>query len=63
MQTISHSSRAYIVHANGLAGFLVKVNVIDILRNSKKTGLLDEATQWHEIDLDSVAKELSILPD
>ena len=43
MQTLSHSTRAFIVNAKGLSGFVYKFEVMRFLRISDKRGLLENA--------------------
>ena len=42
MQNLSHATRAYIVNAEGLPGFLVGVDILKFLREAD----LEEATKW-----------------
>ena len=46
MKTLSHQTRAYIVNADGLPGFLQELNIAQILSNADKNGLLEEAKKW-----------------
>ena len=43
MQTLSHSTRAFIFNAKGLNGFLVNLDLCEILNDAKKSGQLQKA--------------------
>ena len=58
MQRLSHSSRAYLINAKGLPGFLVPIDIPKMVTNLHKKGLLVEATKWHEIDLQSLSNDM-----
>ena len=46
MQRISHGTRAFIISATGLRGFLIKFDPMKILREADLKGLLDDAKKW-----------------
>ena len=46
MQTLSHSSRAYILNAKGLKGFVPQEPIIKILMDADEKGLLDHTRKW-----------------
>ena len=46
MRQASHKTRAYIVNAKGLPGFLVKPTIIETLRVAENAGKLDHVTKW-----------------
>ena len=46
MQTISHATRAYIVNADGLPGFLVDVDIIEILKAADESEELEHCEKW-----------------
>ena len=54
LQKISHGTRAYIINADGLHGFVHDLDIAEILRRADKCGLLDEAKKWQEIDFDII---------
>lgn len=46
MQCLSHSTRAFIVNANGLPGFILKFEIIRALRQADKAGQLEQARKF-----------------
>ena len=40
LQSLSHSTRAYIINANGLTGFLLSMNLIQFLQEADQDGKL-----------------------
>ena len=58
MQTLSHSTRAYIVNADSLRSFLAAFNIIKHLESADKAGQLKDAYERQQIDLDTVQKQL-----
>ena len=47
LQKLSHKTRAYIVNADGLKGFLVKLGkVLQIIKAAEKSGEIDEVLMW-----------------
>ena len=58
MQNLSHSTRAYIINADGLPGFLISFELIEFLRDYDSKGMLDIARKWQVIDLDKIQEEL-----
>ena len=46
MQTLSHATRAFIVNANGLPGFLVSFDIMKYLKEEDKAGKLENAKKW-----------------
>ena len=62
MQTLSHSTRAFIVNADSLRGFLTAFNIIKHLESADKAGQLKDARRWQKIDLDTVQKQLETQP-
>ena len=61
MQTLSHSTRAFIWNADGLAGFVCLFKIMEILRESDINGLLEQAKKWQQIDLDQIEEEIDTL--
>ena len=53
MQTISHSTRAYITNAEGLKGFLV-YGIPELVLKAP-----EEAHQWQSIDIQKLCRELT----
>ena len=43
MQILSHSTRAFVVNAKGLSGFVYKFEIMRFLRIADKRGLLENA--------------------
>ena len=58
LQNLSHSTRAYIVNAEGLSGFVRKIPLIQILRKADEQELLRTAKRWQVIDLEILDQEL-----
>ena len=58
MQTLSHGTRAYIVNAGGLPGFLSKYDIIAHLKTADQAGQLEHAKKWQVIDMGQVEKRL-----
>ena len=63
MQSLSHSSRAFIINADGLNGFLIAFDIIKHLKGADKAGQLEHAKKWQMIDLNKVLSELESKPD
>lgn len=61
LQIISHRTRAYIINAEGLPGFLVQIDFMQILRQADARGCLEIAKKWQELNLDKVSQELDVL--
>ena len=51
MQTLSQATRAYIVNAGGLSGFLVKYDIMKHLKAAEQVGQLEHAKKWQVIHL------------
>ena len=70
MQMLSHKTRAYLWNADGLKGFLIKMHMKDLmkldilvaLREAQESGDIYEVTKHQEVKIDSLMKELAILP-
>ena len=58
MQCLSHGTRAYIVNADGLPGFVLKFDIIPFLREADEAGQLENAKKYQVIDLSTVESEL-----
>ena len=58
MQTLSHSTRAYIVKEDGLKGFVKRMDIVKILNDADLSGKLDEVKKWQVIDFKEVEKEI-----
>lgn len=43
LQILSHSTRAYIINAGGLPGFLIRIDVMNYLREADESGQLENA--------------------
>ena len=61
LQTLSHGTRAYIVNAEGLHGFVEKFDIVKHLREADETGRLEHARKWQVIKLDVVSTELDTM--
>ena len=46
MQTISHSTRAYLVNANGLRGFVDDLDIMKVLKKADSKKQLDRQRKW-----------------
>ena len=57
LSTLSHSTRAFIVNAEGLRGF-VKLSIVSVLRSAELSGDLIKATRFMYVDIESVKKIL-----
>ena len=51
MQRLSHGTRAFIVNADGLPGFLLDFDIIKHLKEADAAGQLEDARKWQIIDL------------
>ena len=60
MQRVSHSTRAYIVNAEGLPSFVIPFDIMKHLKVADKAGQLDHARRVQLIDLDALQSELEI---
>ena len=58
MQTLSHSTRAYIHNANGLPGFVFAMDIIKMLKDADIKGELEQAKKWQIVDLNSLSLQL-----
>jgi hypothetical protein len=58
MQTLSHSTRAFISNAGRLNGFLVKLDICTILHDAYEIGELDQAEKHQSFKLSSLQTEL-----
>ena len=54
MQCLSHGTRAYIVNADGLPGFVLEFNLIPFLRKADVAGQLEHARKYQVINLNKV---------
>ena len=57
MSTMSHTTRAFIVNAEGLRGF-VKLSIVSVLRSAELSGELIKPTRFVNIDIELVKKTL-----
>ena len=58
MQTISHGTRAYIVNAEGLPGFVPELNFMQFLKDAEKKGHLEQVRKLQEINLKNLRQGL-----
>ena len=61
MQSISHSTRAYIFNSNGLPGFISRFSILKLLKDAENRGYLNYAKQWQLINFEKLMKDLEIL--
>ena len=54
MQCLSHGTRAYLVNADGLRGFVLKFEIMPFLRKADEAGQLEHARKYQVIDLNIV---------
>ena len=54
---MSHITRAFIVNAEGLRGF-IKLSVVSVLRSAELSGELIKPTRFMHVDIESVKKTL-----
>ena len=59
MQTLSHGTRAYIVNADGLTGFVLPYDIANHLKTADEAGQLEHARRYHEIDMSIVCQKLA----
>ena len=50
MQTLSHKTRAFLVNAQGLKGFLERYRIDEILDGAQENGEFEEVAKYHTID-------------
>ena len=58
LQSLSHGTRAYIINADGLPGFLNSMKFIDFLREADKKGQLEHLKKWQVFDIEIVLREM-----
>ena len=58
MQTLSHSTRAFIFNAERLNGFLVKLDICQILHDAYESGELEQAEKHQSFNLMCLQTEL-----
>ena len=46
MQNLSHQTRAYICNADALLGFVDQIDILKVLKDADKKGLLSRAKFW-----------------
>ena len=61
LQRLCHTSRAFIINSGGLAGFLVKFDLIDLLREEERRGNFEKITGMQNFTIDDLESELSQL--
>ena len=59
MQTLSHSTRAYIVKEDGLRGFVQRMDIVKILKDADKDGKLEEIKKLQVIDFNEIEKGIA----
>ena len=58
MQCLSHGTRAYIINADGLPGFVLKFDIAGHLKQADEAGKLEHARKYQVIDLSIVESKL-----
>ena len=58
MQVLSHGTRAFIVNAKGLKGFVLAFDIIKFLKEADEAGHLEHAREWQVIDIRVVEDKL-----
>lgn len=58
MQNISHATRAFIWNADGLLGFVQKVDIKNILVAAEKMGQLEQAKEQQVLDFNEIGNDL-----
>ena len=61
MQFLSHGTRAFIVNANGMPGFVLRFDIISVLRKADDAGRLEHARKYQVIDLNTIESKLEKL--
>ena len=51
LQTLSHTTRAYIWNANGLEAFIKPLNIINFFRDSEEQGFLEDIAKWQLVQV------------
>ena len=54
LQKLSHGTRAFIVNADGLPGFVLPFDIVKHLKDADQTGQLEHARKWQLIDISTV---------
>lgn len=55
---MSHTTRAYIINANGLPGFVTSFEIVEFLKVENKAGRLEHAKRYQVVDLAELQQEL-----
>ena len=58
MQCLSHGTRAFIVNADGLPGFVLEFDISRLLKRADEAGKLEHARKYQVIDLGTVESKL-----
>ena len=58
LQKISHGTRAFVVNADGLSGFVLPYDILKHLKEADENGQLEHARQWQIIDISKVERKL-----
>ena len=58
MQCLSHGTRAYIINADGLPGFVLKFDIARHLKQADEAGQLEHARRYQVIDISKVESKL-----
>ena len=59
MRCLSHGTRAYIINADGLPGFVIKFEIMRALRIADESGQLEHARKFQVIDLNAIESKLA----
>ena len=61
MQKINHGTRAFFWNADGLQGFVIKLDIMELLYSAEQSGDLEKVTKWQIVDLRMVVAKLKSL--
>ena len=59
LQTLSHSTRAYLIKEDGLRGFVQRMDFVKILKDAEKNGKLEEVKKLQVIDFNEIEKGIA----
>ena len=54
LQTLSHATRAYIINAEGLPGFVIAFDIMEPLKEADQARKFDRVKKWQDIDMGTV---------
>ena len=59
LQTLIHSTRAYLIKEDGLRGFVERMDFLKILKDAEKNGKLEEVKKLQVIDFNEIEKGIA----